>query len=110
MRYAIVLSYDGSGFCGWQIQPDAPSVQGALEQALAMLLREKVGVVGAGRTDTGVNASYYVAHFDCNVEILDTETLAYKLNCVLSPGIAVSSIRKMEDGNFHARFSAVRRT
>ena len=57
MRYAIVLSYDGSGFCGWQIQPDAPSVQGALEQALAMLLREKVGVVGAGRTDTGVNAS-----------------------------------------------------
>ena len=110
MRYAIVLSYDGSGFCGWQIQPDAPSVQGALEQALAMLLREKVGVVGAGRTDTGVNASYYVAHFDCNVEILDTETLAYKLNCVLSPGIAVSSIRKMEDGDFHARFSAVRRT
>ena len=110
MRYAIVLSYDGSGFCGWQIQPDAPSVQGDLEQALAMLLREKVGVVGAGRTDTGVNASYYVAHFDCDVEILDTETLAYKLNCVLSPGIAVSSIRKMEDGDFHARFSAVRRT
>lgn len=105
----MILSYDGSGYCGWQIQPDAPSVQGALEQALAMLLREKVGVTGAGRTDTGVNASYYVAHFDCGAEIPDPDRLVYRLNCVLGPGIAVSGIRKMEDETFHARFSAVRR-
>ena len=64
MRYKIILSYDGSAFNGWQVQPDAPTVQGALETALGTLLREKIAVTGAGRTDTGVNASSYVAHFD----------------------------------------------
>ena len=64
MRYFITLSYDGAAYCGWQRQPDAPSVQQALEQALSTLLREPTEVVGAGRTDTGVNASRYIAHFD----------------------------------------------
>ena len=57
MRYFILLSYDGAAYCGWQRQPDAPSVQQTVEQALSTLLREQVEVVGAGRTDTGVNAS-----------------------------------------------------
>ena len=58
-RYFIELAYNGNGYNGWQIQPHAPSVQGELNQALTTLLRENIGVVGAGRTDTGVNASFY---------------------------------------------------
>ena len=65
MRYFLELRYNGAAYCGWQRQPDMPSVQQTLERALATLLREKIEVTGAGRTDTGVNASYYVAHFDC---------------------------------------------
>ena len=65
MRYFLELRYNGAAYCGWQRQPDMPSVQQTLERALTTLLREKIEVTGAGRTDTGVNASYYVAHFDC---------------------------------------------
>lgn len=65
MRYFLELRYNGAAYCGWQRQPDQPSVQQTLERALATLLREPVSVTGAGRTDTGVNAAYYVAHFDC---------------------------------------------
>ena len=64
MRYFLELRYNGGVYCGWQRQPDMPSVQQTLEKALSILLRETVEVTGAGRTDTGVNASYYVAHFD----------------------------------------------
>ena len=64
MRYKAVLSYDGSTYCGWQIQHDAKTVQESLQNALSTLLREKVSVTGAGRTDSGVNAVNYVAHFD----------------------------------------------
>ena len=64
MRYFLELRYNGGAYFGWQRQPAMPTVQQTLEQALATLLREPVEVTGAGRTDTGVNASYYVAHFD----------------------------------------------
>ena len=60
MRYFLELRYNGAAYCGWQRQPDMPSVQQTLERALTTLLREKIEVTGAGRTDTGVNASYYV--------------------------------------------------
>lgn len=112
MRYKITLAYDGSAFCGWQIQPGAPSVQGEVQGALSTLLGFPVEVVGAGRTDTGVNASYYVAHFDyarpedeAGEQELDTAQLCYRLNAVLSKEIAVFSIEKA-DVDFHARFSA----
>ena len=62
MRYFLELRYNGAAYCGWQRQPDMPSVQQTLERALTTLLRGKIEVTGAGRTDTGVNASYYVAH------------------------------------------------
>ena len=107
MRYRIDMCYSGDGFCGWQIQPDAPSIQGTLEQALSTLLRETVPVTGAGRTDTGVNASRYVAHFDFASEI-DTDRLVHSLNAILPQGIAVFGIRPVSD-DFHARFGAVRR-
>lgn len=107
MRYAIELSYDGGAYCGWQRQSDAPSVQETLEKALSTLLRQTVEVVGAGRTDTGVNASYYVAHFDSRAEV-DCQRLVYKLNILLPHDIAVFGV-KMVAESFHARFGAVER-
>ena len=107
MRYFIRLSYSGAGFHGWQIQPRHESVQAALEKALTTLLRTKTTVTGAGRTDTGVNATGYVAHFDAD-RLTDAKDLAYKLNAILPPQIAVLEIGPASD-DFHARFSASRR-
>ena len=78
MRYKIILSYDGSGFHGWQMQNHAKTVQECLQDALSTLLKERIAVTGAGRTDTSVNAIGYVAHFDTSVEDLDAEQLGYK--------------------------------
>lgn len=107
MRYKITLSYNGADFRGWQVQPSAPTVQGTLEKALATLLKAEIGVVGAGRTDTGVNAVGYVAHFDA-AEVLDCALICYKLNAILPSSIAVSDISPVGD-SFHARFSATGR-
>jgi tRNA pseudouridine38-40 synthase len=107
-RYFITLSYDGAAYCGWQRQPDMPTVQQAVEKALSTLLRCEVEVVGAGRTDTGVNASKYVAHFDVKSPIADCGQLVYKLNLVLPQDIAVQQIRRVKD-DAHARFDAVQR-
>ena len=107
MRYILNLSYDGASFCGWQIQPDAPSVQQTLQDALGTLLRESVSVTGAGRTDTGVNARGYIAHFD-TVKELDCAQFCYKLNAILPVSIGIKEVRKVDE-NFHARFDAVRR-
>lgn len=105
MRYFLELRYDGAAYCGWQRQPDHPTVQQTIEQGLATLLREPVAITGAGRTDTGVNASYYVAHFDCAAEIADPERIVYKLNFLLPPDIAVSTLTRVAD-DAHARFDA----
>ncbi len=107
MRYFITLSYDGAAYCGWQRQKEAPSVQQALEQGLSTLLRVATEVVGCGRTDTGVNASYAVAHFDSD-KTLDCGQLAYKLNLVLPHDIAVKDIRPVR-ADAHARFDATER-
>ena len=108
MRYRLILSYDGSGFCGWQVQENAPTVQQCLEAALATLLREAVTVTGAGRTDAKVNATGYVAHFDTARSGLDAGDFGYKLNAILPHGIVVHAIEKAAPG-FHARFDAVQR-
>lgn len=107
MRYRIDMSYDGAAFCGWQLQPSDPTVQEAVERALATLLKERVGVTGSGRTDTGVNASYYVAHFDFDGPV-DCAQLRYKMNAILPKGVAVSSVIPVSD-DFHARFGATMR-
>ena len=101
------MSYDGAPFCGWQIQPSSPSVQEELEKALGVLLKVTVGVVGAGRTDTGVSASRYVAHFDFAGPV-DCGQLKYKLNAILPHGIAIHGIAPAAP-DFHARFGAVSR-
>ncbi|MBO6045832.1 MAG: tRNA pseudouridine(38-40) synthase TruA [Bacteroidales bacterium] len=107
MRYFIELSYDGSEFCGWQLQPNALTVQECLEETLSTLLKERVQVVGAGRTDSKVNAIGYVAHFDYD-KVIDTSALGYKLNAILPRGIVIHSVREA-DADLHARFSAKRR-
>lgn len=108
MRFFITLSYDGTRFHGWQIQPNGISVQGELQRGLSLLLRQEIIVTGAGRTDAGVHASMMVAHFDYVGE-LDCRQLAYKLNKLLPQDIAVQKVEQVSD-DLHARFSATSRT
>ena len=108
MRYFIQLSYDGTNYHGWQIQQNARSVQEEVEKALTMIAREKVEVVGAGRTDTGVHASFYIAHFDSNLESLADEKTVFRLNCLLPDDIAVQKIYHVRP-DAHARFDATYR-
>ena len=106
-RYFIYFSYDGAAYHGWQVQPKAITVQQVLEEALAKLVRQPVPLVGAGRTDAGVNAACMVAHGDFPCE-LDCAQLVYKLNKILPPDIAVSDVRRVKD-DAHARFDALSR-
>ena len=106
-RYFIYFSYDGAAYHGWQVQPNAITVQQVLEEALAKLVRQPVPLVGAGRTDAGVNAACMVAHGDFPCE-LDCAQLVYKLNKILPPDIAVSDVRRVKD-DAHARFDALSR-
>ena len=109
MRYSLCLSYDGSAFCGWQIQPTSPSVQACLEGVLSRLLGRPVPVTGAGRTDTGVHAANYVAHFDYDGKLpFEASDFTYKLNAMLPREVVVHSVSPVAD-DFHARFSARRR-
>jgi tRNA pseudouridine38-40 synthase len=108
-RYFIYLSFDGSAYHGWQVQPNGTSVQQQLNEALQMCLRpEDVSTLGAGRTDTGVHARRMVAHFDADNDI-DTDRLCEKLNSLLPVDIAVDHIAQVRP-DAHARFSALTRT
>lgn len=108
-RYFMCLSYNGAPFHGWQVQPNAVSVQETLERALSMVLREPVGIVGAGRTDTGVNARRMYAHFTLEREISDAARLVAQLNSIVGKDIAVYSVVRVGD-EAHARFDATSRT
>lgn len=108
MRYFMELSYKGTAYNGWQRQDNAPSVQQTIEEAISKLLREETTVTGAGRTDSGVHAAYYVLHFDC-AETIDNRTgFVYHLNSMLPHDIAVISVTQVQD-NTHARFDAIER-
>ena len=108
MRYFIDLSFDGTNYHGWQIQPNGMSVQERLQQALSTLLRTPTEVTGAGRTDAGVHARQMIAHFDVE-QAIDGRQLAYKLNRILPRDISVQSVYEVTD-DMHARFSARWRT
>jgi tRNA pseudouridine38-40 synthase len=108
-RYFIELSYNGTRFHGWQVQPNAKSVQEALETTLSAMCRETIAVTGAGRTDTGVHAAYFVAHIDSERENLDQPDFVRKLNRFLNEDVAVFGIAKVGSES-HARFDAVSRT
>jgi tRNA pseudouridine38-40 synthase len=104
-RYFIELAYNGSAYHGWQRQPNAISVQQILEEAISMLKRENVSLVGAGRTDTGVHARQMFAHFDVAEEIINPQELIFLLNGFLNHDIAIKSIRRVLP-DAHARFDA----
>ncbi len=107
-RYFIQLAFNGTKYHGWQVQPNAVTVQGVITNAVSVLTGEQVEITGAGRTDTGVHSSFYVAHFDLNIET-DADYLCNKLNAFLPDDIVIRKIFSVESG-FHARFSAVSRT
>lgn len=103
-RYAIELAYNGTPYHGWQKQKNAKSVQGELEEKLSILLRQPIETLGCGRTDTGVHAKHFVAHFD-TVGIIDCKSIIYKLNRLLSKNIVCSKIWPVAS-SFNARFDA----
>ena len=113
MRYFIHLQYDGTAYHGWQTQPDCVSVQQTIEQKLSLLLRRELFIVGAGRTDAGVHARFMAAHFDYEPREgetpLDLDQLAFKLNGLLPPDIAILRILPVRS-DAHARFTATSRT
>ncbi len=108
-RYFIQLSYDGTNYHGWQIQPNGITVQEVLGKVLSTISREKVSLTGAGRTDTGVHASFFVAHFDSENENLCSQRIIYSINCMLPHDIAVQNIYKVRP-EAHARFDALSRS
>lgn len=107
-RYFIYLSYKGTAYHGWQIQPNGLSVQEVLTKSLYTVFRTETEITGAGRTDSGVHARLMVAHFDTDKEIESLTGLTVKLNSILPKDIAVSKIVEVKP-DAHARFDAISR-
>jgi tRNA pseudouridine38-40 synthase len=108
MRFFIELSYKGTNYHGWQVQPNANSVQEELNKALSTILNTEIELVGAGRTDSGVHAKQMFAHFDCKIE-LDMDKIVAQLNSFLPNDIAIHNLFKVkQDAN--CRFDALSRT
>jgi len=106
-RYKLTLEYEGTHYAGWQTQPTDPTIQDALEKALAQILRKPIPVVGSGRTDSGVHAEGQVVHFDFDGE-LDKKSLLKSLWGVLPKDIAAWALEKVDE-HFHARFDGIAR-
>ena len=106
MRYFVELSYDGNPFVGWQRQPAGDSVQSCLEDALSILFRKPLSIVGAGRTDAGVHAHQLFAHVDLDEHV--DQDLTFRLNKLLPKEIAVRNVIAVTQ-DAHARFDAVSR-
>ena len=106
-NYKLLLEYDGSDFFGWQVQPGLRTVQGELERAIEVLVKEKVNLICAGRTDRGVHALGQVANFKAARE-MEPGVVLRALNAITPKDIVVRQVEVVED-DFHARFSAVAR-
>jgi len=107
MRYRFLIEYLGTPFAGWQFQEGVSTVQGELEKALAIVLREPVRIIGAGRTDAGVHAAGQVAHFDFHGEF-EPRRLSHSLNALTRPDICVRNLESCSP-DFHARYNAISR-
>ena len=108
MRYFLELAYKGTAYNGWQRQNNAPSLQETIEVSLSKLLRQEISIIGAGRTDSGVHASFYVAHFDSERAIEEPVSFVYHLNSILPHDIAISKVYRVYEES-HARFDALSR-
>lgn len=108
-RYFVELAYKGSAYHGWQIQPNALSVQECLNKALSTITRQPIETTGCGRTDTGVHASIFFAHVDLSNPIESTSQLVFQLNAVLPPDVRIRALHPVED-HAHARFDATLRS
>lgn len=109
MRYFLQLCFDGTNYCGWQVQANAPSVQQAINEALFKLLGHEIKSMGCGRTDTGVHAKDFYMHFDAETEIANAPDFLFRLNCVLPDDISIYRIIPVDE-KAHARFDATERT
>ncbi|MFN3641280.1 MAG: tRNA pseudouridine synthase A, partial [Flavobacterium sp.] len=107
-RYFLKLAYNGKNYHGWQSQPNAVTVQQTLEEALSLLWRTPIEIIGAGRTDAGVHAKEMFAHFNVE-ETLDTAFWIKKLNSYLPKDIVIHDIIPVHD-EAHARFDATQRS
>jgi len=105
-RIRLVLSYDGSGFSGWQRQKEVPSVQAEVEKVLEKMLKVPVKVHGSGRTDAGVHALGQVVHFDIENQSVPIKAFPVALNRLLPHSIRITD-SGLEDENFHARFTSI---
>ena len=108
-RYFLELAYKGSNYCGWQLQLNAITVQQKLNEALSIVSNQLVESTGCGRTDTGVHALQFFAHFDLKIAITDLEKFIYKLNSLLPVDIAIYNIYSVAPAA-HARFDATSRS
>ncbi len=109
IKYQINMEYLGTNFVGWQIQKNGFSVQEALEKSLSNFLKDKIKVIGSGRTDAGVHASEQSAHFKTKHEITNKDNFISSINFFLSKhSISILSIKKRSN-RFHARHSATKR-
>jgi tRNA pseudouridine38-40 synthase len=108
-RYFTELSYNGFTYVGWQRQPNGRSIQEELEKCMSLKTGQKVEIVGAGRTDAGVHARFYIAHFDLQTELENIPEFIYRLNSFLPADIAIHKIYRVAS-DAHARFDAIRRT
>ena len=105
-RYQILIEYVGTNFRGWQIQKKGKTIQGLIEEKISKLLKEKIILIGSGRTDTGVHAVEQSAHFDCKNNITQMNKFLKSINFFLNKeGVTIIKIKK-KNNNFHARFSA----
>lgn len=108
-RYFLELAYNGTDFHGWQMQDNAPSIQQEITEKLSTILQKKIPITGCGRTDAGVHASQFFAHFDAETLPLDTATILHKLNTMLPASIAVYGLQQVQN-DAHARFHATKRS
>ncbi len=107
MRFLLELSYNGTNYQGWQVQPNGTTIQGVLNNAISVIMRQGIETLGCGRTDAGVHARQYFAQFDCDYDL--PETFLKSLNGILPYDIAVHSVRLVAP-DFNVRFSAISRT
>ena len=108
LRYKLIIAYDGTNYCGWQVQSNGPSIQAILSNAIETVVRHPIYLQGSGRTDSGVHAKGQVAHFDA-YSITDTKKTLNSINALLPNDIRVFSLEQVDD-SFHARYSVKQKT